>query len=90
MQRKHNMFEFFEKVKDLLKRYHFEVPQEIESNGESVGTIYTMRNDKDGIKVEITAGRCIVTNKEENSKTFDKLQNDWEQESLDYIETFLK
>ncbi len=89
MQRKHNTYKFFEKVKELAERYHFEV-SEVEFDGESVGTIYTMRINNAGVEVKITAGRCIITDKEGNSKQFEKSQSEWNQESLDHIETLLK
>ena len=90
MQRKHNTHEFFEKVIELAERYHFEVPEEEEIDGESVGTIYTLRIDNAGVEVKITAGRCIITDKEGNSKQFEKSQSEWKQESLAHIETLLK
>ena len=90
MQRKHNTHEFFEKVKELSERYHFEVPEGVEIDGESVGTIYTLRIDNAGVEVKITAGRCIITDKGGNSKRFEKSQSEWKQESLAHIETLLK
>ena len=90
MQRKHNTHEFFEKVKELAERYNFNVPEEEENEGESVGTIYTLRIDNAGVEVNITAGRCIITDKEGNSKQFEKSQSEWKQESVAHIETLLK
>ena len=90
MQSKHNTHEFFEKVKELAAQYHFEVPEEEEIDGESVGTIYTMKIDNAGLEVKITAGRCIITDKEGNSKQFEKSQSEWKKESLSHIEKLLK
>ncbi|MFB0552291.1 MAG: hypothetical protein ACETWQ_03155 [Phycisphaerae bacterium] len=66
------------------------LPEEAESEGESVGTIYTMRIDNAGVEVKITAGRCIITDKEGKSKQFDKSKSQRKQESLAHIETLLK
>ena len=90
MQRKHNTHEFFEKVIELAERYLFEVPEEADSEGESVGTIYTMRIDNAGVEVKITAGHCIITDKEGNYKQFKKSQSEWKKESLAYIEKLLE
>ena len=58
--------------------------------GESVDTIYTLRIDNAGVEVKITAGRCIITDEEGNSKQFEKSQSEWNQESLGHIEALLK
>jgi hypothetical protein len=42
------------------------------------------------VEVKITAGRCIITDKEGNSKQFEKSQSEWKQESLAHIEKVLK
>lgn len=84
----HNTNEFIEKVENLAELKGFEVS--LERDGQSVGTIWKLRIDNAGVEVKMTAGCCIITDEEGNSKQFDKSQNEWNQESLGHIETLLK
>lgn len=84
----HNTNEFIEKVEKLAELYGFEVS--LKREGQSVGTIWKLRIDNAGVEVKITAGRCIITDEEGNSKQFEKSQSEWNQESLGHIEALLK
>ena len=84
----HNTNEFIEKVEKLAELYGFEVS--LKREGQSVGTIWKLRIDNAGVEVKITAGRCIITDKEGNSKQLEKSKSEWKQESLAHIETLLK
>jgi hypothetical protein len=85
-----NTHEFIEKVKELAERYDSKVS--VEKEGESVGTFWKLRIDNAGVEVKITAGRCIITDEEGNSKQFKKKpgSDEWKQESLGHIEALLK
>ncbi len=84
----HNTNEFIEKVKNVAKQYGYEVSSE--TDGQSVDTDWKVRIDNAGVEVKITAGCCIVTDEEGNSKQFDTSQSEWNQESLGHIETLLQ
>ena len=84
----HNTNEFIEKVEKLAELYGFEVS--LKREGQSVGTIWKLRIDNAGVEVKITAGRCIITDEEGNSKQFETSQSEWNQESLGHIEALLK
>jgi hypothetical protein len=85
---KHNTHEFIEKVRKLAGGYNYEVS--LKEEGKSVGTIWKLRIDNAGVEIKITAKHCIITDEEGISKQFNKSQSEWQQESLDNIETLLK
>jgi len=84
----HNTNKFIEEVKELAERYGLRVS--ISRDGESVGTSWKLSIVVAEVEVEITARACIVMDEMGDSKQFDESQGDWEQASLDHIETLLK
>ena len=83
-----NTNEFIEKVTNVAKQYGFEVSSE--TDGQSVDGDWKATIGNAGVEIQITAGCCIVTDEQGNSKQFDTSQNEWNQESLGHIETLLQ
>jgi hypothetical protein len=84
---KHNTSQFREKVEKLAEQYDLVVSNKIV--GESVGAVIKLTIDKVCVKVEITAGRCIVIDEEGRQETFKKSICGWDQRSLEHIEKLL-
>lgn len=94
-----NVNGFIEKVTELAEKYGFQVS--VKKVGESVATFWELSIVNADVVVEIGNGRCIVTDREEDVKEFTRPQSEesrigeyrteeWEQESLDHIETLLR
>ena len=83
-----NTNEFIEKVGNVAERYGCKASSE--KDDQSVDTNWKLRIDNAGVEVKVTAQWCTITDEEGNSKQFDKSQNEWNQESLDHIETLLQ
>jgi len=84
---KHNTLELIGKVQKLAEQYGLGVSRE--TVGEGVATVFKVKIDKAGVEVEITGGRCTVTDEEERRETFKKSISGWDQKSLKYIEELL-
>lgn len=66
----HNTFEFIEKVTNLAARFGFKVSSKIV--GESIATVFILKNDKPHFEVQITSKRCIVIDGNRKQEIFKK------------------